>query len=118
VIELYRGNAAKAVELLEPARQYDRGALGIIYERGDAYLKLKKGAEAAAEYQKILDRRGLAALDTVFPLAHLGMARAAALTGDTSKAKKYYQDFFAFWKDADPDIPLLLTAKAEYAKLK
>ncbi len=120
-VEFSRGNPAKAIELLEPARQYDRGRLGLIYERGDAYLKLKKGGEAAAEFQKILDRRGLASIpfiDVVYPLAHLGMARAAAMQGDTSKARKYYQDFFALWKDADPDIPLLIAAKAEYAKLK
>jgi tetratricopeptide (TPR) repeat protein len=118
VVEMARGNAAKAIELLEPARQYDRGRLGLIYERGDAYLRLKKGAEAAAEFQKILDRRGPAATDIVFPIAHLGMARAAALQGDASKARKFYQDFLALWKDADADIPLLIAAKAEYAKLK
>jgi tetratricopeptide (TPR) repeat protein len=118
VIEIARGNPAKSIELLEPGRQYERGRLGFIHVRGEAYLKLKKGAEAAAEFQKILDRRGIAGLDTIYPLAHLGMARAAALAGDTPKARKFYQDFFALWKDADPDIPLLLQAKAEYAKLK
>jgi serine/threonine protein kinase/tetratricopeptide (TPR) repeat protein len=118
VIELYRGNAAKAVELLQGAVPYEFSRTGVIYIRTLAYLQLKKGAEAAAEFQKILDRRGAAATDDTYPLAHLGMARAAALAGDTSKARKFYQDFFALWKDADPDIPLLITAKAEYAKLK
>ena len=117
-IELYRGSAAKAVELLQGAAPYEYSRTGIIFLRGQAYLQLKKGAEAAAEFQKILDRRGAAATDDIYPLAHLGMARAAVLTGDTSKARKFYQDFFALWKDADPDIPLLLQAKAEYAKLK
>jgi len=118
VIEIARGNPAKAIDLLEPGRQYERGRLGFIYTRGEAYRKLKKGAEAAAEFQEILDRRGVAGLDTIYPLAHLGMARAAVLAGDTPKARKFYQDFFAIWKDADPDVPLLLQAKAEYAKLK
>jgi tetratricopeptide (TPR) repeat protein/predicted Ser/Thr protein kinase len=117
-IELYRGNAAKAVELLQGAVPYEFSRTGIIYFRGQAYLQLKKGAEATAEFQKILDRRGAAATDDIYPLSHLGMARAAVLTGDTSKARKFYQDFFALWKDADPDIPLLIAAKAEYAKLK
>jgi tetratricopeptide (TPR) repeat protein/predicted Ser/Thr protein kinase len=118
VIEFYRGDAAKAVELLQAAAPYEYPRLGIILLRGESYLKLKKGAEAAAEFQKILDRRGAAATDDAYPLAHLGMARAMALTGDTAKARKFYQDFFALWKDADPDIPLLIAAKAEYAKLK
>jgi len=118
VIELYRGNAAKAVELLQGAAPYEFAWTGIIFIRGQAYLQLKKGVEAAAEFQKILDRRGAAATDDAYPLAHLGMARAAVLAGDTAKARKFYQDFFALWKDADPDIPLLLQAKAEYAKLK
>jgi len=117
-IEIARGKAARAVELLEPGRQYERGRPWLIFARAQAFLKMKQGAEAAAEFQKVLDRRGSAWLETVFPLAHLGMARAAVLTGDTTKAKKFYQDFFALWKDADPDIPLLITAKSEYAKLK
>jgi tetratricopeptide (TPR) repeat protein len=117
-IELYRGNAAKAVELLQGAAPYEYARTGVIFIRAQAYLQLKKGAEAAAEFQKILDRRGAAATDDTYPLSHLGMARAAALAGDTSKARKFYQDFFALWKDADPDIPLLLQARAEYAKLK
>jgi tetratricopeptide (TPR) repeat protein len=117
-IELYHGNAAKAVELLQAAAPYEYSRTGIIYIRGQAYLQLKKGAEAAAEFQKILDRRGAGATDDTYPLAHMGMARAMVLTGDTAKARKFYQDFFALWKDADPDIPLLLAAKAEYEKLK
>ncbi len=118
VIELYRGNAAKAVELLQGAAPYEYARVSLIYFRGQAYLQLKKGAEAATEFQKILDRRGASATDDIYPLAHLGMARAMLLTGDTAKARKFYQDFFALWKDADPDIPLLLAAKAEYDKLK
>jgi hypothetical protein len=77
-----------------------------------------QGSEAAREFQKILDHRGVVMFEPIGALAHLGMARAYALQGDTAKAHVAYQDFFALWKDADPDIPILITAKAEYAKLK
>ena len=86
--------------------------------RGQAYLKLGKGAEAAAEFQKILDHRGWDPLSPLYPLAQLGLARAAVLTGDSEKARKAYQDFFALWKDADPDLPILITAKKEYEKMQ
>jgi hypothetical protein len=81
-------------------------------------LRLGKGDEAALEFQKILDHPGLAALGPLRPLAHLSLARARALAGDTPGARRAYQDFLALWKDADPDIPILLEAKAEYAKLQ
>jgi hypothetical protein len=71
-----------------------------------------------AEFQKIIDHRGVVGVSAFYPLAHLGLARAAALTGDTAKSRKAYEDFFAFWKDADPDIPILQQANQEYAKLK
>jgi hypothetical protein len=73
---------------------------------------------AAAEFQKILDHRGVDPLSPLYALAHLGSARAYALAGETSKSRTAYQDFLALWKDADPDIPILKEAKAEYAKLK
>ncbi len=85
---------------------------------GQAYLAQGAGTEGAAEFQKILDRRGLAPTSVLYPLAHLGPARAATLQGDTTKARKGYQDFLALWKDADPDIPILIEAKKEYEKLK
>jgi hypothetical protein len=85
---------------------------------GLAYLRLKAGNEAAAEFQKMLENRGQAPLLALYPLAGLGLARAAALTGDLSKSRKAYQDFLALWKDADSDIPILQEAKQEYAKLK
>jgi hypothetical protein len=72
---------------------------------------------AAAEFQRILDHHGVSAWDVVYPLAHLNLGRAFALQGENAKARTAYQDFFAAWKDADPDIPILKTAKAEYAKL-
>jgi hypothetical protein len=89
-----------------------------IYLRGEAYLAEKKGDLAAKQFQAYLDHRGLYLNFVLGPLAHLGLARAYALQGDTNKARTAYQDFFALWKDADPDIPILKQAKAEYAKLQ
>jgi hypothetical protein len=74
--------------------------------------------EAAAEFQKILDHRGIVLNEPIGALAHLQIGRAYAMQGDTAKAKAAYQDFLALWKDADPDIPILMAAKAEYAKLQ
>ena len=85
--------------------------------RGEAYLAAHQGSEAAAEFQKILDHRGIVLNDPIGALAHLGLARAYAVQGDTTKAKAAYQDFLTLWKDADPDIPIHIAAKAEYAKL-
>jgi eukaryotic-like serine/threonine-protein kinase len=88
------------------------------YMRAQSYLAMKKGNEAAAEYQKIVDHRALIANFFIGSLAHLGLGRAYVLAGNDAQAKTAYQDFFALWKDADPDIPILKEAKAEYAKLK
>ena len=112
------GDAAKAIELLKPASAYDRGNTGTLYLRGLAYVKNKQGAEAAQEFEKILALRNLAPADPLMSLAHLGLARAYALQGDTQKSRTAYQDFLALWKDADPDLPILKEAKAEYAKLQ
>ena len=118
-IEIRRHNPAQAIQLLQSASRYDRtGDYWPEYVRGQAYLAQGAGAEAAAEFQKILDRRGLAPTSVLYPLAHLGLARAATLQGDTAKARKVYQDFFALWKDADPDIPILIEAKKEYERVK
>ena len=104
---------------MEPTRRYEAAAeFWPQYLRGLAYLKLKSGNDAATEFQKILDNRGQAALSALYPLAHLGLARAAALTGDQSKSRKAYQDFLALWKDADSDLSVLKEAKQEYEKLK
>jgi Tfp pilus assembly protein PilF len=89
-----------------------------VYVRGEAYLAVHQGSEAAAEFQKILDHRGVVLNEPIGALAHLGLARAYAMQGDTAKAKPAYQDFLTLWKDADPDIPVLKQAKAEYANLK
>jgi len=119
-IEVQRGNPTRAVELLHPAAPYELGfgGLGSIYLRGQAYLGAGKGNEAGVEFQKLLDHSGINPSGPVHALAHVGLARAYALAGDTSKARKAYQDFFALWKDADPDIPILQQAKAEYVRLK
>jgi tetratricopeptide (TPR) repeat protein len=119
--ELQRGNSAKAIEHLRSAEPYQFGyiASGIpAYLRGLAYLQLKQGTQAVAEFQKVLDRRGAIGASPYFTLAKLGLARALALSGDTAKSRKTYQDFFALWKDADPDIPILKEAKTEYARLQ
>jgi eukaryotic-like serine/threonine-protein kinase len=121
-----RSNPQKAIETLAVSTPYEFGqttqlvvfCLYPVYLRGEAYLAAGQGAAAAAEFQKILDRPGVIQNETIGPLAHLGLGRAYALVGDSAKAKTAYQDFFALWKNADLDIPILLEAKAEYAKLK
>ena len=89
-----------------------------IYVRGEAYLAAHQGKEAAAEFQKILDHRGIVLNFPLGALVHLGIGRAYALQGDSAKARAAYQDFFTLWKDADPDIPVLQQAKTEFAALK
>ncbi len=93
------------------------GALYPVYVRGEAYLAEGRGAEAVTEFQKILDHRGIVVSDPVGALAHLQLGRAYDMQGDTAKAKAAYQDFLTLWKDADPEIPILKQAKAEYANL-
>jgi eukaryotic-like serine/threonine-protein kinase len=118
-IELHRNNAQGALELLETTRRYEAAAafssqtLRIL-----VYLKLGQGAQAAAEARQILEHRGQAPLSTLWPLAHLSLARASAMQGDTLQARKSYQDFFTIWKDADQEIPILIEAKREFEKLK
>ncbi|MEQ1473866.1 MAG: hypothetical protein ABLQ96_08590, partial [Candidatus Acidiferrum sp.] len=120
---LKRNKAAEAVTALEAGRKYQLGhpasygTYWVIYTRGLAYLQLRDGNKSAAEFQKVLDHRGLNAMNVLIPLSQLGLGRAYAQQGDTAKARGAYQDFFALWKDADPDVPVLLAAKAEYAKL-
>jgi eukaryotic-like serine/threonine-protein kinase len=88
------------------------------YVRGQAYLLVHNGTAEAAEFQKLLDHRGVVGNFVTGSLAHLQIVRAFAMAGDTAKAKAAYQEFLALWKDADPDIPILKEAKAEYAKLQ
>lgn len=117
-VELDRGNAAQALTELQAARYEAAGEFWPMYVRGLANLKLGKGAEAVVEFQKIVTSRGYAPMSPLYPLAHLGLARAAVMQGDAAKARKAYGDFFSLWKDADGDIPVLVEAKKEYEKLK
>jgi len=121
LIELNRKNPDAAIQSLQAATPYELGnAVGLfpIYVRGLAYLQAKRGAEAAAEFQKIVDHRGIAPTVAEHSLAKVGLGRAYTLTGDMAKARAAYQDFLALWKDADPDIPILKEAKEEYSKLQ
>jgi len=121
LIELNRKAPEKAIEALQAATPYELGAaqrLFPIYVRGLAYLQAKRGAEAAAEFQKMVDHRGIAPTAPEHPLAKLGLGRAYVMTGDAAKARAAYQDFFALWKEADPDLPILKEAKAEYARVQ
>jgi tetratricopeptide (TPR) repeat protein len=116
-IELRSEQPVNAIEALKPAAAYERGQPQIVYLRGLIYLNLHKGAQAAREFRTIVDRKaenwGL-----YFPLSYVGLARAATLEGDTAKARRAYEDFFALWKDADSDTPILIEARKEYAALK
>ncbi|MGC2888592.1 MAG: protein kinase, partial [Candidatus Acidiferrum sp.] len=119
--------APKALDMLSVASPYERGISGSstfwanlypIYVRGEAYLASRQGAEAAAEFQRIVDWPGVALNEPIAALAHLGLARAHALSGNIADSRAAYNAFFSLWKDADPDIPILATAKSEYAKLE
>jgi tetratricopeptide (TPR) repeat protein len=126
---LAHGKPTDSVERLQVALRYELAANGLIfnrfylgglhsaYVRGEALAAAHQYAEAAAEFQKILDHRGLVGLDPIGALAHLALGRTFAQSGDKAKAKTAYQDFLTLWKDADPDIPILKQANAEYAKL-
>src|SRR5271157_3763725 len=118
IIEIKHNNPTRAITLLEAASPYDLTNYGPMYVRGKAYLQAREGEKAAAEYQKILDHRSIDPLSSLYALARLELGRAYALQGQTTKARTAYQDFLAFWKDADPDIPILKQAKEEYEKLR
>jgi hypothetical protein len=124
---LNRANPSKAIETLQAASQYELGTTAVhfnfvglypVYVRGQAYLAARQGRAAAAEFQKIFNHRGVVGNGPIGALAHLGLARAYALESETPKALAAYEEFFALWKDADPDIPVLKQAKAEHAKLQ
>jgi eukaryotic-like serine/threonine-protein kinase len=117
-VEFQKGNAAQAIQLLEATRPYEGYALfQIAYLRGQAFLVQKKATEAAAEFQKILDHRGSQPTSPIYLFAHLGQARAAALEGNTAKARDAYQHLFGQWKDADADLRVLQETKKEYENL-
>jgi predicted Zn-dependent protease len=126
-METGRKNPARSIELLQAATPYELGTLSggasnsclyPVYIRAEAYLSEQQGAAAAAEFQKILDHRGLLWNCATGALAHLGLARSYAVQGDIAKAKVAYEDFLTLWKAADPAIPILKQAKAEYAKIQ
>jgi tetratricopeptide (TPR) repeat protein len=124
-IELNQGNSTQALVSLEAAAPYELGFAETFinyvypaYVRGQAYLLAHNGTAAAAESQKLLDHRGIVGNFVTGALAHLQLARAYAMAGDTAKARSAYKDFLTLWKDADPNIPILKEAKAEYAKLQ
>jgi eukaryotic-like serine/threonine-protein kinase len=120
-LALNRKQSSEALESLLTAAPYELGlgggALSAVYVRGQAYLATHEGNKAAAEFQKIIAKRSLG-LNAIGALAHLGLARANAMQGDTANAKAAYRDFLSLWTDADPNIPIFIAASAEYAKLK
>jgi len=124
-VELNLNHPQQAVELLQMTTSYELGSppsrpqatMYPAFVRGEAYLRLKDGAKAAREFQKLIDHPGCVLNYPLGALAHLGLARAHTLSGETEKARSAYRDFFKLWKDADPDIPILRQAKAEYVKL-
>ena len=122
LLALSRNDVSKAIEVLETASPYELGDVGQfslypVYFRGEAYLAAHRGREAITEFQKILDHRGIVLNGPIGALAHLQIGRAYVMQGETQNAKAAYQDFLTLWKDADTDIPILVAAKAEYAKL-
>jgi tetratricopeptide (TPR) repeat protein len=120
-VALRDGDAERAMAILEPVRPYDelRGAdFWPAYLRGRAALMLKNAKEAAAQFEKILSRRGSAPDSLLYPLAHLGRGRAAVLAGDTAKARASYTAFLTLWQGADPDARPLQEARREYAQLR
>jgi eukaryotic-like serine/threonine-protein kinase len=129
IVALNHNDPARAIAALEPAIPYELGAprcsvvifFGALYPilfRGEAYLAAHKGPEAAREYQKLLDHSGPMIGDPVAVLAHLGLARSYALSGDASNARNQYKEFLDLWKDADPDLPVLHQARTELARLQ
>ena len=121
IAEQRKGNVSQAIQVLESVRSYQFGIVlgsSTAFLRGNLYLQQRMGKEAAAEFQSILDHPGSDYLSTAHTLAHLGLARAALINGDTAAARKSYQDFFGLWKEADSDLPVLVQARKEYAELK
>jgi tetratricopeptide (TPR) repeat protein len=119
--EIKHGNPSKAIALLEIARPYEAGSAAAFlpaYLRGQAYLGERDAASAVNEFQKILEHRGVDPTSELYVLAHLELARAWRLSDNIEKSRAAYKDFLALWRDADPDIPILVEGKAEYAKLK
>jgi hypothetical protein len=123
-LALNRKDSGKAILALQSAATYELGdmdhgnSMYQVFLRGLAYLAAHQGAEGAAEFQKILDHPGIVLNDPIAALARLGLARSCAAIGNTGKAKAAYTDFFALWKNADPDTPIYQQARAEFAALQ
>ncbi len=124
-IEISKSNSPQAIVDLEAAAPYELGGAGVFinyvypaYVRGQAYLAAHNGTAAVAEFQKLLDQKGIVENFVTGALAHLQIGRAYAMAGEIAKAEVAYQDFLGLWKDADPDIPILKQAKTEQAKLQ
>ena len=115
--EIRSGQPARAVDLLRDAAPFEIRDFTVPYIRGSAYLAARMGTDAAREFQKILNNQGVDPISPYFPLAHLGLAQAYALQGDGALSRREYEGFFALWKDADPDIPILREARSAYAAL-
>jgi serine/threonine protein kinase len=112
-VELRAGNASKALSILGPVEATTQDAAFATYLRGQAFLQLKSGSEAASEFQKILDQRGRAPFSVLYPLSLLGRGRASRLAGDTPSSRRFYQEFLTTWKDGDRDLPILIRARRE-----
>lgn len=117
IIERQRGSATKAVDLLAPVTPYEQTYWEVLYRRAQAYSVAGDYAKAATEFEKLIDHRGWPEWEVFSPLAQLGAARAYAMQGNREDGRKAYEEFFTTWKSADPDIPILREAKAEYQKL-
>ena len=115
---LARRRGQEAVDHLAASKPYDRGEVTSHYLRGLAYLQLQSAPEALASFQTVIDRPQIDQFSIVHPLARLGRARAAAMGGDLTTSRKAYEEFLAWWKDADPDLPVLVAARAEYGRLR
>jgi hypothetical protein len=120
-VALQQGEPARALELLEPVKPYDHAPASEFwpaYLRGQAYLQLKDGPSAAVQFRSIVDHRGEAPTSTLYPLAHLGLARAAALGGEVDSARTAYEGFLALWDGADSNLQPLKEAREAYARLR
>jgi eukaryotic-like serine/threonine-protein kinase len=117
-IELNKNNPGKAIDLLDSALVYARGSSGVLYIRGNAFLKAGRGSDAVQAFQRLLDMKNVLSVDPVMPLAKVGLARAYVMAGDKARARVAYQDFLAGWRDADPDVPVLRVVKAEYGQVQ
>jgi eukaryotic-like serine/threonine-protein kinase len=117
---LYHNDPQQTLRDVEPGTAYELSpfAVPVMVVHAEAYLRLRDGAHAVEEYRKILNHRGVNSTTVLYTLAYLGLARGYGVENDTAQEKKAYEEFFAAWKDADADIPVLQQAKAEYAKLQ